>query len=79
MNNKGLLIQPIPYEDESAASYLLRAAQLNMHSSVYTLIGKENFAYLTKQAPNCDLTDLPRFKFALQVLGINSSYQNVAL
>ncbi|MDH2520669.1 TniQ family protein [Acinetobacter baumannii] len=79
MNNKGLLIQPIPYEDESAASYLLRAAQLNMHSSVYTLIGKENFAYLTKQAPNCDLTDLPRFKFALQVLGINSSYQTVAL
>lgn len=79
MNNKSLLIQPIPFEEETAASYLLRTAQLNRHSSVNTLIGKENYSYLAKQAPNCDLTDLPRFKFALQVLDLDSSYQHLAL
>ncbi|MGP2362920.1 TniQ family protein [Acinetobacter junii] len=79
MDNKSLLIQPIPFEEETAASYLLRTAQLNMHSSVNTLIGKENYSYLTKQAPNCDLTDLPRFKFALQVLDLDPSYQHLAL
>jgi hypothetical protein len=79
MNNKSLLIQPIPFEEETAASYLLRTAQLNRHSSVNTLIGKENYSYLTKQAPNCDLTDLPRFKFALQILDLDPSYQHLAL
>lgn len=79
MNNKSLLIQPIPFEEETAASYLLRTAQLNMHSSVNTLIGKENYSYLAKQAPNCDLTDLPRFKFALKVLDLDPSYQHLAL
>ncbi|MCH7333988.1 TniQ family protein [Acinetobacter modestus] len=79
MNSKTLLIQPIPYDGETAASYLLRAAELNKHSSVYTLIGKENFSYLTKQAHNCELTDLPRFKFALEVLGLDPSYQHLAI
>ncbi|WP_312049656.1 TniQ family protein [Acinetobacter courvalinii] len=79
MNSKSLLIQPIPYDGETAASYLLRAAELNKHSSVYNLIGKENFSYLTKQAHNCELTDLPRFKFALEVLGLDLSYQHLAL
>lgn len=79
MNSKSLLIQPIPYDGETAASYLLRAAELNKHSSVSNLIGKENFSYLTKQAHNCELTDLPRFKFALEVLGLDPSYQHLAL
>ncbi|RUT40294.1 TniQ family protein [Acinetobacter baumannii] len=77
-NNENLLIQPIPYEGESAASYLLRAAQLNMHSSVYNLFGKAHFKFLVKQAPNCDITDLPRFQYALQLLNINTAYKWLA-
>lgn len=75
---KSLLIQAIPYDGESAASFLLRTAQLNGHSSVYQLFGKERFNYLAKNAPNCDLTDFPRFKFALQILNINTDYQKLA-
>lgn len=76
--NKSLLIQAIPYVGESAASYLARTAELNGYQSVYQLFGKERLNYLTKKAPNCDLTDLPRFKFALQIFNINPNYEKLA-
>lgn len=38
-----LLIQAIPYEDESPISFLLRTAKLNAHSSISNLVGKENY------------------------------------
>jgi predicted RNA-binding Zn-ribbon protein involved in translation (DUF1610 family) len=74
-----LLVQAIPYDDETSASFLLRTAQLNGHSSIYQLFGKERFEYLTKNTPNCDLTDLPRFKLALDVLNVNIDYQKLVL
>lgn len=74
-----LLVQAIPYDDETSASFLLRTAQLNGHSSVYQLFGKERFEHLTKNTPNCDLTDLPRFKLALDVLNINIDYEKLVL
>ncbi|WP_288390320.1 TniQ family protein [uncultured Acinetobacter sp.] len=78
MQQSGLLIEPIPYQGESADSFLLRVAQLNRHSSVYNLFGKDQFKFLAKQAPNCDLTDLPRFKYALQLLNLDATYEQLA-
>lgn len=46
--NIRLLIEATPYPDESATSYLLRTAELNGHTSVYQLFGKEKFSFLSK-------------------------------
>lgn len=48
MSPTELLIEPIPYPGESAASFLLRAAQLNKQSSVNNLFGKDKLNFLTK-------------------------------
>ena len=79
MITKGLLIKPIPYPEESAASFLLRAAQQNEHSSVYNMLGIRNLQFLAQQAPNCFLTELPRFKYALQVLDLDPVFEHLAL
>ena len=79
MITKGLLIKPIPYPEESAASFLLRAAQQNKHSSVYNMLGMENINFLAKQAPHCFLTELPRFRYALQVLDLDPAFESLAL
>lgn len=78
MSNTCLLIQPIPYPDESADSFLLRATLLNKHSSTYNLFGYDRFKLLEKHAPNCDLTELPRFKYALQALNLDPQYKSLA-
>ena len=38
-----LLIQAIPYKDESPISFLLRTVKLNAHSSIYNLVGKKKY------------------------------------
>lgn len=72
--NIQLLIEAKPYPDESATSYLLRTAELNGHTSVYQLFGKEKFRFLTKLAPNYTFIDQKRFKYVLQTLNLNPDY-----
>ena len=79
MITKGLLIKPIPYPEESAASFLLRAAQQNNHSSIYNMLGIKNIQFLAEQAPNCFLYELPRFKYVLQVLDLDPTFASLAL
>ncbi len=79
MNKKiQLLIEAMPYPDESATSYLLRTAELNGHTSVYQLFGKEKFNFLTKLAPNYTFIDKQRFKYVLETLNLNPDYINLA-
>lgn len=73
-----LLIHPIPYDGESAESFLARVAELNRHSSIERLINKEQSHFLTQNAPNCRLADLPRFKYVLQLLNIDLNHQSLA-
>ncbi|WP_252152070.1 TniQ family protein [Acinetobacter wuhouensis] len=73
-----LLIHPIPYDGESAESFLARVAELNRHSSIERLINKEQSHFLAKSTPNCRLTDLPRFKYVLQLLNIDLNHQSLA-
>lgn len=76
--NIQLLIEAMPYPDESAKSYLLRTAELNGHTSVYQLFGKEKFSFLTKLAPNYTFIDKQRFKYVLETLNLNPDYINLA-
>lgn len=73
-----LLIHPIPYDGESAESFLARVAELNRHSSIERLINKEQRHFLAQSAPNCRLADLPRFKYVLQLLNIDPNHQSLA-
>ena len=73
-----LLIHPIPYDGESAESFLARVAELNRHSSIERLINKEQSHFLAKSVPNCKLADLPRFKYVLQLLNIDLNHQSLA-
>lgn len=73
-----LLIEATPYPDESATSYLLRTAELNGHTSVYQLFGKEKFSFLSKSSPNYTFIDTNRFRLALQALSLNPHYIDLA-
>lgn len=76
--NIRLLIEATPYPDESATSYLLRTAELNGHTSVYQLLGKEKFSFLSKLAPNYTFIDKQRFKYVLQTLNLYPEYITLA-
>ncbi|RKG29041.1 TniQ family protein [Acinetobacter tianfuensis] len=76
--NIGLLMEATPYPDESATSYLLRTAELNGHTSVYQLFGKEKFSFLSKSSPNYTFVDTNRFRYALQTLNLNPDYIDLA-
>ena len=72
-----LLIQAIPYEDESPMSFLLRSAELNAHSSIFNLIGKEKYKYIIRQSLNYHISDMKRFTLVLEALNLDSSYANL--
>lgn len=73
-----LLIQAIPYEDESPMSFLLRSAELNAHSSIFNLIGKEKYKYIIRQSLNYHISDMKRFTLVLEALNLDSSYKFLA-
>lgn len=73
-----LLIQAIPYEDESPISFLLRTSKLNLHSSISNLVGKEKYQAIIKKSLNHHLSDEPRFSLVLNALNIDSSYSFLA-
>ena len=74
-----LLIQAIPYKDESPISFLLRTVKLNAHSSIYNLVGKKKYQSIVKASPNYHLADDVRFNLVLNALNINSYYTCLAL
>lgn len=73
-----LLIQAIPYEDESPISFLLRTAKLNAHSSIFNLVGKENYQSIIQESLNYHLADDARFSLVLNALNIDSDYSCLA-
>ncbi|WOE42358.1 TniQ family protein [Acinetobacter chinensis] len=73
-----LLIQAIPHEDESPMSFLLRTAELNAHSSIFNLIGKEKYKSIIRQSLNYHISDMKRFTQVLGVLNLDSSYKFLA-
>jgi len=73
-----LLIQAIPYEDESPMSFLLRTAELNAHSSIFNLIGKEKYKSIIRHSLNYHITDMTRFILVLKALNLDSSYKFLA-
>lgn len=73
-----LLIQAIPHEDESPMSFLLRTAELNAHSSIFNLIGKEKYKSIIRQSLNYHISDMKRFTQVLEVLNLDGSYKFLA-
>ncbi len=76
MNRKPLLIRPIPYVDESAASLLIRAAGGNGYQSVHLMISKSKF--YDSGSANSDITQCERFASILKRLGLSTEYENLA-
>ena len=73
-----LLMQAKPYEDESPMSFLLRTAELNAHSSIFNLIGKEKYKSIIRHSLNYHITDMTRFILVLKALNLDSSYKFLA-
>lgn len=73
-----LLIQAIPHKDESPMSFLLRTAELNAHSSIFNLIGKEKYKSIIRQSLNYHISDMKRFTQVLEALNLDSSYKFLA-
>ncbi|MEQ1370276.1 TniQ family protein [Acinetobacter schindleri] len=73
-----LLMQATPYEDESPMSFLLRTAELNAHSSIFNLIGKEKYKSIIRHSLNYHITDMTRFILVLKALNLDSSYKFLA-
>lgn len=73
-----LLIQAIPHEDESPMSFLLRTAELNAHSSIFNLIGKEKYKSIIRQSLNYHISDMKRFTQVLEALNLDNSYKFLA-
>jgi hypothetical protein len=71
-----LPVQPIPFEDESAASLLIRAAEANGHLSVYALLS-ERLNSSEKSILNGDLNDPVRFQRIIELLGMNYSVNSL--
>ncbi|MCA4791195.1 TniQ family protein [Acinetobacter towneri] len=68
----------LPHEDESPMSFLLRTAELNAHSSIFNLIGKEKYKSIIRQSLNYHISDMKRFTQVLEVLNLDSSYKFLA-
>lgn len=73
-----LLMQAMPYEDESPMSFLLRTAELNAHSSIFNLIGKEKYQSIIRHSLNYHITDMTRFTLVLKALNLDNSYKFLA-
>ena len=76
MNSYSLLIKPIPYPDESAASLLIRAAEANGFSSVYSLCKIQSSSPATTLSSH--VTHQKRFRKLLQLLGLSDEYTSLA-
>lgn len=59
-------------------SFLLRTAELNAHSSIFNLIGKEKYKSIIRQSLNYHISDMKRFTQVLEVLNLDNSYKFLA-
>lgn len=59
-------------------SFLLRSAELNAHSSIFNLIGKEKYKSIIRQSLNYHISDMKRFTLVLEVLNLDNSYKFLA-
>ncbi|MDN5413337.1 MAG: TniQ family protein, partial [Lactococcus raffinolactis] len=75
MNSYSLLIKPIPYPDESAASLLIRATEANGFSSVYSLCKIQSSSPATTLSSH--VTHQKRFRKLLQLLGLSDEYASL--
>ncbi len=73
-----LLIQPIPYPDESAASFLCRLINLNKFSSLESGLSVYH-RDLVQAAPYCKNSVQPRFQRILQIFNLDETYGSMAL
>ncbi|MCH4248513.1 MAG: TniQ family protein [Acinetobacter populi] len=76
MNLNPLLIKPIPYSDESAASLLIRAADANGFPNVYSLCHSQSKSY--PKALISHVTHQKRFRTLLQLLKLSEDYISLA-
>ena len=76
MTQKSLLIQPIPYPDESAGSFLIRAAEANGFSSVYSLCYMQ--AYCNAKTLSPRITQQKKFHQLIAMLGLDNTYSKLA-
>jgi hypothetical protein len=74
----GLLCRPIPYEDEIAASLLIRAAEENGYGSVYQLLSGAGIP-INEPALRACIIDTKRFENLVQSLGLTESAAALAL
>ena len=77
MNLNPLLIKPIPYSDESAASLLIRAADANGFPNVYSLCHSQSKSYPKSLISH--VTNKKRFRTLLQLLKLSEDYISLAL
>ncbi|MCY0916514.1 TniQ family protein [Massilia antarctica] len=73
-----LLFRPIPYEDETAASLLIRAAEENGYGSVYQLLSGAGILINEPTLRAC-IVDTTRFENLVRSLGLTKSAAALAL
>ncbi|WP_343728336.1 TniQ family protein [Duganella sp.] len=73
-----LLFRPIPYDGESAASFLIRAAEENGHSSVYRLFAAIGIQINEPTLRAC-IIDRHRYRILIQSLGLSADAAKLAL
>lgn len=76
MESINLPVKPIPFDDESAASLLIRSAQANGHESVQSIFGPV-WSRKQKTVEHGDLHNIPRFNELIKQLGFNISHNLV--
>lgn len=76
MKANSLLIKPIPYPDESAASLLIRAAEKNGFSSVFVLCQSQITSY--SKSLDSSVTHQKKFGKLLKLLGLSNDYTSLA-
>lgn len=70
-------VRPIPYDDESPASLLIRAAEANGHASVFQLLSQVR-AVSSQEALIALWADSKRYRPLLQALGLGDEAANLA-
>lgn len=76
MSSNTLLIKPIPYSDESAASLLIRAADMNGFPNVFSLCRCQSTSHLESLESN--ITHQNKFRKLLKLLGLPEGYTSLA-
>lgn len=77
MKTSPIPVRPIPYEDESPASLLIRAAEANGHASVYQLLSQVH-AVSSQESLIAHWADPKRYRPLVQALGLDAQAADLA-